>query len=267
MKKSFAVITPNLNMASFLEETIESVLLQKGKNDEYYIIDGGSTDDSIEIIQRYKKYLTGWISEPDNGYGDAVRKGFNLTKNEVMCWINSGDLLLPGSLIKAYEALEFQKADLIFGDDYYIDKDSIVITKSYGGTHSLKHMMLYGGWTPLQDACFWKRSLYETIGGIDPSLKYAADYDFFLRASWAGRCVYVPMVFSAFRCHSGQMSVARSTAYNEERQRVRRRTIEALQISRIKCRCMESFYWFGVRWRHVVTRHLRQLFFKTGITI
>ncbi len=87
--------------------------------------------------------------------------------------------------------------------------------------------MLYGGWTPLQDACFWRRNLYQGIGGIDRSLRYAADYDLFLRMALAGRTGYVPVTFSAFRRHAGQKSISGSAAYEDERRRVRAREIGA----------------------------------------
>jgi hypothetical protein len=92
---------------------------------------------------------------------------------------------------------------------------------------NLRAAMLYGGWTPLQDACFWRRSLYQDIGGIDRSLRFAADYDLFLRMALAGRASYVPVTFSAFRRHAGQKSISGSAAYEDERKRVRTREIGA----------------------------------------
>jgi hypothetical protein len=91
----------------------------------------------------------------------------------------------------------------------------------------LRNAMLYGGWTPLQDACFWRRGLYEKAGGIDRALKFAADYDLFLRMSLAGRTSFVPFAFSAFRRHVGQKSISGSAAYEDERRQIRSREIAA----------------------------------------
>jgi len=117
--------------------------------------------------------------------------------------------------------------DMIFGDDFYIDEENRVLSFSRGWVPDLSSAMLYGGWTPLQDACFWRRSLYVAIGGIDPKLRYAADYDLFLRLALAGRAGYVPITFSAFRRHVGQKSVVGSAHYEEERKLVRTREAAA----------------------------------------
>ncbi len=261
---TFSIVTPNYNMARFLPETIESVLANLQPGDEYFVVDGGSTDGSVDIIQQYSPHLTGWISEPDEGYADALDKGFRRCTGAFLCWINSGDLLLKGALRSAREALTRTGADLIFGDDVYIDEQSRVISHSRGHVRSLKYMMLYGGWTPLQDACFWRRSLYERIGGINPKLKYAADYDFFLRASWAGQCVYVPTVFSAFRRHRSQKSITGSVHYELERQFCRKRMLSRLNVSAAQRFAFESVYWFAVRWRYHVARRFHVTWIKAG---
>ena len=205
---TFSVVTPNYNMGRYLAETIESVLANLGPGDQYFVIDGGSSDESVEIIGRYEPRLTGWVSEPDHGYADALAKGFARSKSEFLCWVNSGDLLLMGALNSAKNILEESKADFIFGDDFYIDEQGRIIGFSKGYVRSLKNMMLFGGWTPLQDACFWKRSLYGSVGGINRDLEYAADYDLFLRFSLKGSSRYAPVAFSAFRKHTEQKSTS-----------------------------------------------------------
>jgi glycosyltransferase involved in cell wall biosynthesis len=216
--KRFCVVTPNLNMGEYLEETIRSVIDNLDKNDEYYVIDGGSTDSSIDIIKKYENYITGWISEPDQGQSDAIAKGFNLTSSAFMCWINSGDLLLPDALKLISDKFNTSTSDLLFCDDYYIDEEGIVLQHTKGYVKNLKPMMLYGKWTPLQDACFWRRELYCECGEINKELKYAADYDLFLRMSLNGKADYFPAVVSAFRLHSSQNSIAYTKEYNEEKQ-------------------------------------------------
>lgn len=216
-----SVVTPSFNMAAYLEETIVSVIGNLAPDDEYFVIDGGSTDGSVDIIRKFEDGITGWVSEPDRGYADAIGKGFERATGDVLCWINAGDLYLRGAFATARTLLVDN--DMIFGDDFYIDDRSNVIFLSRGWVSDLRPAMLFGGWSPLQDACFWRHDLYRRIGGIDRSLMHAADYDLFLRMSLAGKCSYAPIAFSAFRRHEGQKSVAAAAAYLAERRSSQRR--------------------------------------------
>lgn len=254
-RRAFAVVTPNLNMGQYLGKTIESVLRNLRPGDQYFVVDGGSIDNSTEIIQSYSKYLTGWISEPDHGYADAIAKGFEGTQSHYLCWINSGDLLLDGALDMARKHLEDTEVDFIFGDDVYIDKAGQIIHFSNGSIRSLRNAMLYGGWTPLQDACFWRRDLYERVGGISRELKYAADFDLFLRFAIEGRYKYVNATFSAFRQHESQKSIAGNHNYALERAHCRRRELQKFGGFGFQSLLMEAWYWFSVRCKaHFQTR-------------
>lgn len=258
MPNSFAVVTPNFNMGEYLKGTIESVIRNLRPGDQYFIIDGGSTDNSVEIIRSYEKHLAGWVSEPDQGYADAIAKGFSRSSSEYMCWINSGDLLLDGALDEARRRLSPSNADMIFGDDFYIDEADKVISHSYGKAHSLKNMMLYGGWTPLQDACFWKRNLYDAVGGLDVRLKHAADYDLFLRMSMAGCCEYAPVVFSAFRKHEGQKSIRGCMEYKCERYRCRAVALDKSGYPLARKKLLTMYYWVAMRLRGRILRNFYQ---------
>jgi glycosyltransferase involved in cell wall biosynthesis len=254
--ESLTVVTPCLNMAPYLGATIDSVLANLRPGDEYFIIDGASTDGSADVIRRYADRLTGWVSEPDRGYADALRKGFARATGDILCWINAGDLLLPGALDAAREALEATGADMIFGDDFYIDEDGRVISLSRGHVRNLRAAMLYGGWTPLQDACFWRRSIYDQVGGIDAGLRYAADYDLFLRIALAGETSYVPKAFSAFRRHPDQKSILESAGYRRERSERRSAHLRRISASAIGAWSLSVSHGLGVRWRV----HVRQRF-------
>lgn len=246
----FVVVTPNFNMGSYLMETIESVLRNLREGDQYFIIDGGSTDNSIEVIRRYEDRLAGWVSEKDEGYSHAIAKGFAMGNGQFQYWVNSGDLILPGSLDAAREILLQGEVDLIFGDDVNIDEDGCIIQISNGYTKNLKLMMLNGGWTPLQDACFWKTSLYEKVGGLDINLKNAADFDLFLRMVVSGKVKYIPQIFSAFRKHQNQKSIKNQIAYRKEREICRKREINKIYRGRIiDSALLTIFYWIKVHWR------------------
>lgn len=228
-------------MASYLEDTVKSVIGNLRAGDEYFIIDGGSTDSSVDIIRRHEASLTGWVSEVDAGYADAIAKGFARASGDILCWINAGDMYLSGAFDVARELLAGD-FDMIFGDDFYIDEDGKVLAYSRGWVPDLRTAALHGGWTPLQDACFWRRDLYQRVGGIDRTLQYAADYDLFLRMSLTGQSGYVPTAFSAFRRHAGQKSISGSTAYEAERQRVRAREVAARDIGLLRRLASRGFH-------------------------
>jgi len=254
----FTIVTPNYNMGEYLEETIKSVLTNLSTGDEYYVVDGGSTDCSLEVLQKYGKNLTGWVSEADESYADAVYKGFATGKNEYLCWINSGDLLLLGALRQARLELDRNDSDFIYGDDVYIDEQSRVLKTSHADVLNLFDYMLYAGWTPLQDACFWKRSLYDRVGGMNRALKYAGDYDLFLRMSRLGNSRYVPILFSAFRRHEKQKSIACEDQYAKERDICRSSLVREIRGENT------SRYWvnrigysISIRIRHHIFEKLR----------
>ena len=257
--QNISVVTPNFNMGSYLSQTVESVLSNLSSGDEYFVIDGGSKDESVDVIKRYESRLTGWVSEPDRGYADALAKGFARATGDILCWINSGDLLLPGALDAARRALAETGADMIFGDDLYVDEEGRVIFYSRGYVRNLKDAMLYGGWTPLQDACFWRREFYEEVGGMNPDLKYAGDFDLFLRMALQGNCRYVPLTFSAFRRHAGQKSISGSVSYQKERASVCRAVIDRLPGSQLEKSLYRLWYGAAIRWRiHVSQRCWRR---------
>lgn len=249
IQNNFTVVTPNYNMGSYLAETIESVLTNLRPGDEYFIVDGGSTDDSVDIIRHYQHRITGWVSEKDRSYADALAKGFERANGEYQCWVNCGDLLLRGALDEARARLVESGAEMIFGDDVYVDDSGTVLQVTNGHVHNFASMMLYGGWTPLQDACYWRRSLYERVGGIDSTLRYAADYDLFLRMSLNGYCQYAPAVFSAFRRHEGQASNAHANEYQHERMHCRQRELSSLSVSYLHLSILKIFYWLKGRVR------------------
>lgn len=262
IKMKFTVVTPCYNMATYLERTICSVLNNLNEGDEYFVIDGASTDGSVEIIQRYEDKITGWISEKDDGYAEALSKGFHRATGDLLCWINASDLLLPGSLQKARDILSNTDAEFIFGDDLYISEDDKVLAYSRGKLNNLTSAMLYGGWTPLQDACFWRKELYNRVGGIDISLKYAADYDLFLKLSMSGKTQYAPYIMSAFRRHTNQKSISGASEYKAEKAKCMLRAGAKTKSPLIKKTVLKIYYWTYVRIR---ARFLNKIWDKKSL--
>src|SRR5215831_15323038 len=155
-----SIVTPSYNQGEFLEQTILSVLDQKYSNLEYIIIDGGSTDNSIDIIKKYARHLAYWTSEPDRGAADAIAKGFAKATGEIMAYLNSDDIYMPGALEAAAERLSNANADLVYGNAEWIDPaGSRIAERRQTPFSGLGY--LYGGFDLQQPTTFWKRDMFD----------------------------------------------------------------------------------------------------------
>jgi glycosyltransferase involved in cell wall biosynthesis len=217
-------VTPSFNQAQFLERTILSVLNQNYPALEYIIIDGGSSDGSVEIIKRYEPFLAFWVSERDAGQGDALNKGFARATGDLVAWQNSDDVYLPGAFHDA-AALFRTRADLdvAFGNRLDIDGDDALIGESrFTPFSTLVHW--YDGMSLSNQSTFWRRTLFAKIGMIDPSYHLAMDYEFFLRAGRIrARFQHVRHYWGASRKHgSSKESTLFSTHMGPECDRIAR---------------------------------------------
>jgi glycosyltransferase involved in cell wall biosynthesis len=187
----------------FLEETIRSVLLQGYPELEYMVIDGGSTDNSLDIIRKYEPWLTAWVSEPDRGQADAINKGFQKATGTVMAWLNSDDCYAPGSL--RYVASTFRSRpsiDVACGFRRNIVDGSVgnrpVRVYPHPDRYSLSRCCYV-----VQEATFWRRRVWETVGNLDPTYQFALDYEYWHRILAAGyRFHLLPRFIGLFRIHS-----------------------------------------------------------------
>jgi len=176
-----SIVTPSYNQAEFLERTILSVLNQNYPNLEYIIIDGGSTDGSVEIIKKYEKYLAYWVSEPDRGQSHALNEGFYKTSGDIYGWLNADDLFLPDAFIKVISEFKlFPNKKIVFGDYLNIDKNDNVLELNYAFDFNLNNFIFEGFHNNAQ-ATFWKSEVHQRFGLFDESLYSTMDYDMLLR--------------------------------------------------------------------------------------
>lgn len=203
-----SIITPSFNQAPFLEETILSVLSQEYPRLEYFIIDGGSTDGSVEIIHKYAGRLAGWVSEPDRGQTDAINKGFSLARGEILAWLNSDDVYKPGAVAEAAAYLSTHPGvGLVYGDADYIDEDGRPIGRFPARQTDLRRLRQGYVHIPQQSA-FFRADLWKRLGPLDPSFYFAMDYDLWVRLAGASQLTYLPRLWASFRLHSGGKTIA-----------------------------------------------------------
>ncbi len=204
----FDIVTPSFNQAKYLGETMESVLAQEGPGVEvfYYVLDGGSTDGSVDIIRSYAPRLAYFRSAKDDGQSAAIAEGLAMGGGEIVAWINSDDAYPPGAFRKVSDFFAAHPdVDVLYGDCLMTDAQSVPVGL---GTHiPVTWEDLYE--TPYlinQESTFVRRSLYDRVGGVDPSYWGAMDYDLWLRLLREGRAVYVPEVLGIHRMVQGQKS-------------------------------------------------------------
>jgi len=178
-----SIITPSYNQGQFLEETIRSVLDQDYPNLEYIIIDGGSTDNSVEIIKKYEAHLAYWVREKDRGQTNAINKGFKRATGDILNWLNSDDLLAPRALRAVAAAFDkCPDADFYFGDFKVIDnRGRNMFSRKSPPYHFAT--LFWGRQLSNQPAVFFKRSVPEDIGYLDESLNFCMDTEFWIRAA------------------------------------------------------------------------------------
>jgi glycosyltransferase involved in cell wall biosynthesis len=187
-----SIVTPSYCQGRFIRDTIESVVGQDYPHIEHLIVDGGSTDETAEVAAEYGSQVT-WISEKDRGQSDAINKGFRMARGEILCWVNSDDLLLPRAVSRAMAAFE-QNADLdaVYGDAYRIDAGGEVLGEfPKAGPFNLWKLIYYSDYI-VQPTVFMRRRVLDEVGYLDESLNWGMDWDLFIRLGKRGRIAYIP---------------------------------------------------------------------------
>jgi glycosyltransferase involved in cell wall biosynthesis len=203
-----SLVTPSYNQSTFLPSTIESVLNQHYPNLEYIIMDGGSTDGSIEIIRNFEHNIDFWISESDQGQSDAINKGWKRSKGDIVGYLNSDDLLLPGSLTAISDFFKNNKdVDFIYGNALYIDESGKIIGRLNGHPFNLRSLLLRKQTIP-QPTMFFRRKLLDDVGYLNEEFHYTMDLDFWLRTALKHTMAYIPLDLAAMRMHSKSKTVS-----------------------------------------------------------
>jgi glycosyltransferase involved in cell wall biosynthesis len=235
------VITPSFNQAAFLEQTMLSVLNQDWPDIEYMVLDGGSGDASAEIIRRYEGRLARWRSSPDAGQSAAINEGLRVATGQVVGWLNSDDLLLPGALKRIASAFADPAVRAVCGWAVTIDHDSKIVSRRIFPQPTaqvlLKRSLLS------QPAVWWRRELIESVGLLDESLKVCMDLDYWVRLAQAGVVPkLIPAYLAAFRRHAGQKTAGRSETWQKEESAIWQR-LHGPDADRKKLRKSISLAW------------------------
>lgn len=248
-----SIVTPSFNQAAFLEATIQSVLAQDYPNLEYIIIDGGSTDGSVEIIKKYQDRLAYWVSEADKGQTDAINKGFSRATGDILAWLNSDDTYEPGAVKKAVAALaENPAASTVYGNANFINAEGRVIGRFPAAQTDYRR--LRQGYVHIpQQAAFFRAEYWKQVAPLDDSFFFAMDYDLWVRLSALAPLVYVPDTWANFRMHGDAKSIAADDRCWPEMLKVHRRlggSIFSVIYAKHLIRIMLGTYlrWKRKRW-------------------
>lgn len=210
------VVTPSFNQGKFIEDTILSVIGQAYPNLEYIIMDGGSTDETVEIIKKYESKIDFWVTEKDKGQADAINKGFKKATGDILCWLNSDDYFLPGTLHYVGQQLKKENKEVLFGNCFHFVDPG---TRSYGSNVGkyFNEIDLEKFDFVIQPASFWTREVWETVGELNLSYNFVFDWEWFIRAKRAG-IHFSPKdrYLAAYRLHAGHKSGTGGSKRTEE---------------------------------------------------
>jgi glycosyltransferase involved in cell wall biosynthesis len=203
-----SIITPSFNQARYIEATINSVLTQDYPNIEYIIVDGGSTDNTVEIIKKHAGRIAWWVSEQDKGQTDAINKGFARAQGQILAWLNSDDTYEPGAITAAVKYLQdHPEVGMVYGDCNFINEAGRVIGK-FGAAQTDQRLLRQGYVHIPQQTMFFRTDLWKQVGPLDPSFYFAMDYDLWTRLSAHTQLKYVPQTWANFRLHTTGKTIA-----------------------------------------------------------
>ena len=204
-----SIITPSFNQARYLEATIQSVFAQDYPRIEFIIVDGGSTDGSVDVIKKYADRLAWWVSEKDRGQTDAINKGFARASGQILAWLNSDDTYEPRAVGQAVKyLLEHPEAGMVYADCNYINEEGRVIGKFPAAQTDLAR--LRRGYVHIpQQTMFFRADLWKQVGPLDPSFFFAMDFDLWTRLAARAELKYLAgQTWANFRIHTSGKTIA-----------------------------------------------------------
>ena len=214
-----SIITPSYNQSAYLEQTIQSVLTQDYPQIEYLVVDGASTDGSLEIIKRYEDKLAWWVSEKDKGQADAINKGFARASGEIIAWLNSDDYYLPGTVQSAVKSFE-ENPDvvLVYGNMLAVDKHGRTFNTLKYKQLTLEDLLCFQ--IIGQPAVFMRRSVLQKVGGLDSSFHFLLDHLLWIQIAHHGRILCVDQTWAAARYHAEAKNRAKAAEFGREAFRI-----------------------------------------------
>lgn len=214
-----SIITPSYNQAKYLEQTIQSVLRQDYPRIEYIVMDGASSDESVEIIKKYAGQLTYWESQQDMGQADAINKGFARATGDIVAWLNSDDYYLPGTISKAVQVFE-ENPDvvLIYGNMLAVDENGATFNTLTYRPLTFEDLLCFH--IIGQPAVFMRRSALQKTKGLDPTFHFLLDHLLWIQIAKQGKILHVDQTWSAARYHSEAKNVAKAAEFGREAFRI-----------------------------------------------
>jgi len=256
----FTIITPSFNQGNFIEETICSIISQNYRNFEYFIIDGGSSDNSVSIIEKYQHEITYWISEKDNGQSHALNKGLQRAIGDILIWINSDDVLEKDSLKKAANYfLDNPHVDVVHGSTMLFQGNHHLIRGA--NEEHLPEQYLSGMAFPQPSAFIRRSAIQKFYPVLNESLHFGMDYDLFACLYLNGSFLSVPDVFSKYRLHPESKTVTTNEAFARDWQKVFCKIIRSIGgFEEIEVNLEELGMWHQVETTYSVLKSVEKKF-------
>lgn len=253
------IVVPSFNQGVFLADTLKSIVDQQYRNLELIVVDGGSTDTSVDVIKHYESKLAWWVSEEDTGQASAINKGFQRSSGEIMAWINSDDMLAPGALalISRYFVAN-PEVQVVYGDRIVIDEAGLEIGRWILPGHS-HDVLRWADFIP-QETMFWRREAWAAVGSyIDERFSFAIDWEFLLRLSNGGiRMAHIPAFLGLFRIHGLQKTSSQMSSIGLEEMDIIRRRELGFSPSPWRINLQIAPFLLMARWRELQCRFSRR---------